>query len=233
MLLRYLCLPAALGSLTVCASGQDFLSATPNQSGSDLDAADRVVVTGAPFPAYTTETAVTATKTDTPLLDTPQTVTVVPRQLLNDEATLTVPEALSNVGGVNTGGTYRDYDIYSIRGFFGTGFTYLDGLRVDRSSEFQEEPFGLERVEVVQGPSSVLYGQIPPGGLVNLVSKMPQKSNNFTNVSVGGGSFSLAETGVDTNGTLNAHQPALAAVRGLPRRCGPEPAAALCPGLDH
>ena len=203
MLLRYLSLPVVLGSFSVCAFGQDFVSSSPDQAGSNLDSPDRVVIRGSNIPYYEAETANTATKTDTPLLDTPQTVTVIPRQLLDDQATLTIPEALSNVGGVNTGGTYRDYDIYSIRGFFGTGFTYLDGLRVDRQSEFQEDPFGLQRIEVIQGPASVLYGQIPPGGLVNLVSKMPQKTN-FTNVSVGGGSFNLAETGVDTNGVLNA-----------------------------
>ena len=122
--------------------------------------------------------------------------------MLDDEAVLTLPEALNNVGGVNTAGTYRDYDIYSIRGFFGTGFTYLDGLAVDRQSNFQEETFGLERVEVIQGPASVLYGQNPPGGLVNLISKTPQKTN-FTNLTSGGGSFNLAEVGVDTNGMLN------------------------------
>ncbi len=189
--------------MTAAVCAQDFAPSSPNDPTSSSAPADTVVITGASVPTYDTEMAVTATKTDTPLLDTPQTVTVVPRQLINDQADLTVPEVLSNVGGVNTGGTYRDYDIYSIRGFFGTGFTYLDGLRVDRQSEFQEEPFGLERVEVIQGPSSVLYGQIPPGGLVNLVSKTPQKTN-FTNVTVGGGSFDLAETGVDTNGVLNA-----------------------------
>ncbi len=160
------------------------------------------MVTGEGLANYTVRESTAATKTPTPLLETPQTIIVVPRQVLDDQAVLTLPEALRNVGGVNTGGTYRDYDIYSIRGFFGTGFTYLDGLRVDRQSEFQEEPFGLERVEVIQGPASVLYGQNPPGGLVNLVSKTPQK-RDFTNLMAGGGSFNLAEAGVDTNAVLN------------------------------
>lgn len=69
-------------------------------------------------------------------------------------------EALRNVGG-----GYRDYDTYRIREFESSGFTYLDGLLVDRQQNFQEEPFGLERIEVIQGPVSVLYGQNPPGGL--------------------------------------------------------------------
>ncbi len=203
MSLRHSLAPIVLASLTASALGQDFASSGPRAAGPDDAPLERVVISGSGFPSYTAGDAISATKVNTPLLDTPQTINVVPREVLDDQAVLTVPEALSNVGGVNTGGTYRDYDIYSIRGFFGTGFTYLDGLRVDRQSEFQEEPFGLERVEVIQGPASVLYGQNPPGGLVNLISKTPLKAN-FTNLTVGGGSFNLAETGVDTNATLNA-----------------------------
>ena len=76
---------------------------------------------------------------------------------------------------------------------------------MDRSSELQVDPFGLQRVEVIQGPSSVLHGQIPPGGLVNLVSKTPPKGTDFTNVGVGGGSFSTwRKPAWDPNGTLNA-----------------------------
>ena len=194
-------LTSVAGMLAQPLSAQEVVRSTP-RTGDEVPEPDRIIVTGSTIPAYSAEDAPSATKVPTPLIETPQTITVVPRQVLDDQAVLTIPEALSNVGGVNTGGTYRDFDIYSIRGFFGTGFTYLDGLRVDRQSEFQEEPFGLERVEVIQGPASVLYGQNPPGGLVNLVSKKPQKAN-FTNVSVGGGSFDYATTGVDTNAVLN------------------------------
>ena len=104
MLPRYLLVSVALGSLTVPLSAQEFASPSPG-TGANADSVERIVITGSTIPYYEAETAVTATKTDTPLLDTPQTVTVVPRQLLNDQATLTIPEALSNVGGVKSGGT--------------------------------------------------------------------------------------------------------------------------------
>ena len=215
-MLRHLLVPAVLGSLAVSSYAQNSTpkpvpakarSATStlnpgDESGNDSLRTERILVEDTAVPPYVIEGAFGATKTDTPLLEIPQTVNVVSRQVLDDQFTLTIPEALRNVGGVNTGGTYRDYDIYSIRGFFGTGFTYLDGLLVDRQSVFQEEPFDLERVEVIQGPASVLYGQNPPGGLVNLISKKPQKTN-FTQTIVGGGSFDLVETGVDTNAVLN------------------------------
>ena len=202
MLSRHLLVPVALCALAGPCFGQEFASSTPATVNPDGSTTDRVVVTAFGIPIYGAEDAVSGTKTDTALLDIPQTVNVVTRQVLDDEAVLTLPEALNNVGGVNTGGTYRDYDIYSIRGFFGTGFTYLDGLLVDREGAFQEEPFGLERIEVIQGPASVLYGQNPPGGLVNLISKTPQKTD-FTNTTAGGGSFGLAEFGVDSNAVLN------------------------------
>ena len=200
--LRYSLAPAILGLLTVCSYGQDFASSTPGAPGSRAELSDRVVVTGADLPAYPVENAASGTKTDTPLLEVPQTVNVIPRQLLDDQNDISLREALRNVGGVNVSGGYRDYDIYKIRGFESNGFTYLDGLLVDRQQNFQEEPFGLERIEVIQGPASVLYGQSPPGGLVNLVSKTPQKAT-FTDLEIGGGSFDLAEVGVDTNATLN------------------------------
>ncbi len=161
-----------------------------------------ITVEGEAVPDYSARESITATKTDTPLLDTPQTVNVVTRQLLDDQADVTLSEALRNVGGVNVSGTYRDFDIYSIRGFFGTGYTYLDGLALDRQVTFQEELFGLERVEVVQGPASVLYGQNPPGGLVNLISKVPAK-DDFTELSLGGGSFGSFDAGLDANRVLN------------------------------
>ena len=202
MLKRYLLFPALLGSLAASTHAQDFVFPSPSANKPDDSPVERMVITGSNVSPYSAEAAVSATKVDTPLIDTPQTITVVPRQLLDDRAVLSLNEALNNVAGVNTGGTYRDYDIYSIRGFFGTGFTYLDGLAVDRQTNFQEETFGLDRVEVIQGPASVLYGQNPPGGLVNLISKTPQKSN-FTDLMTGGGSFGLAEVGVDTNGVLN------------------------------
>ncbi len=101
-----------------------------------------ITVEGEVVPDYTAADAITATKTDTPLLETPQTINVVTRQLLDDQAVVTLSEALRNVGGVNVSGTYRDFDIYSIRGFFGTGYTYLDGLALDRQVTFQRNSSG-------------------------------------------------------------------------------------------
>ncbi len=175
---------------------------TSSSDSSEAAEVPEITVRGQAVPDYGTAHAVTATKSDTPLLETPQTINVVPRKLLDDQGDVTLSEALRNVGGVNVSGTYRDFDIYSIRGFFGTGFTYLDGLALDRQTTFQEELFGLERIEVAQGPASVLYGQNPPGGLVNLISKTPRKEN-FTNLSLGGDSFDSFDAGVDSNMVFN------------------------------
>lgn len=176
-------------------------SATPSASPAQPEV-HKITVQGVALSDYGANDAVTATKSDTPLLETPQTVNVIPRQLIEDQGDVTLSAALRNVGGVNVSGTYRDFDIYSIRGFFGTGFTYLDGLALDRQVTFQEELFGLDRIEVVQGPASVLYGQNPPGGLVNLISKTPQKFD-FTTLSLGGDTFGSFDAGLDSNLVLN------------------------------
>lgn len=178
------------------------IALTTNSDSSETAEVSEITVRGQAVPDYAAVQAVTATKTDARLLETPQTINVIPRKLIDDQADVTLSEALRNVGGVNVSGTYRDFDIYSIRGFFGTGFTYLDGLAVDRQTTFQEELFGLERIEVVQGPASVLYGQNPPGGLVNLISKTPRQEN-FSNVSLGGDSFGSFDAGLDSNMVLN------------------------------
>jgi iron complex outermembrane recepter protein len=131
-----------------------------------------------PVTGYTAKQSVTATKTDTPILETPQSISVVTKDQATAQGAQTVSQALRYVPGVNL-------DLYSANTFFDAikvrGFDapqYLDGLRLpkDPGTQFaipRIEPYGLERFEVLKGPSSGLYGQTEPGGLVNMVSKRP------------------------------------------------------------
>lgn len=137
-----------------------------------------------PVDGYIARRSDTATKTDTPLIETPQAVSIVTRDQMDDQAATTVSQALRYTPGVlgetrlSSGGRY---DSVFIRGFGGAGtgagfVNYLDGLRYQRGVNFlvpSYEPWGLERIEVLRGPSSVIFGQVKPGGLVNLVSKRP------------------------------------------------------------
>lgn len=122
-----------------------------------------------------------ATKTSTALLETSQSVSVVTRQQMDDQGSQTVAQAMRYTPGVLTnpyGATHR-YDYVALRGFNDGSVDniYLDGLKSmgdsGTYSTMQVDPYFLERVDILKGPSSVLYGRSSPGGLVALTSKKP------------------------------------------------------------
>lgn len=138
--------------------------------------AERETAAG-PVVGYVAKRSVTGTKTDTPILETPQSMSVVGREELDLRKPNRIDEALQFSSGgidVNRGIDLR-YDGKQIRGF--AAGIFLDGLRLEDLGSFgpsMGEPYGLERIEALRGPSSMLYGQTSPGGLVNMVSKRPE-----------------------------------------------------------
>lgn len=158
---------------------------------------------------YVPITAVSATKTDTPLIETPQSVSVVTNDQMTAQGARTVAEALrytasvlSEVQGDSTGGAPYLYS----RGFVLEQF--LDGTRLPSDTGFgyavpSFDPYGLERIDVLHGPASVLYGQANPGGIANLVSKRPT-TTPVHEVFVSTGSHNRAEFGFDLGGALTA-----------------------------
>ncbi len=159
----------------------------------------------APIDGYVAERTRSATKTDTPLLETPQAVSVISAEQIRDQSARSVREVLRYVSGVvpeARGNVASRYTQVTLRGF--TPDIYLDGLKLQGYYYAlpQVDPFLLERVEVLKGPASVLYGQAPPGGIVNLVSKRPtedQVNTFFTKV----GNDDRAGLGFDVGGSLN------------------------------
>ncbi|EIM30179.1 TonB-dependent siderophore receptor [Microvirga lotononidis] len=127
---------------------------------------------------YVATRADVGTKTDTPLVKVPQTINVVTQEQLEDRNVQTLKEALAYTPGVRTNafGFDNRFDSFSIRGFDVT-YTgvYRDGLRElnGNFSIFKTEPYGLDAISILKGPSSVLYGGGSPGGIVNLVTKRP------------------------------------------------------------
>ncbi|MDS0860624.1 TonB-dependent siderophore receptor [Burkholderia pseudomultivorans] len=112
----------------------------------------------------------------TPLLDVPQTITVVPRELLDEQQALSLRDALSNVAGItfNAGeGGGGSGDMVNIRGFNVNANLQLDGLR-DSAQNNRSDLFNVEAVEVIKGPNSVFGGAGTTGGSVNLISKTPK-----------------------------------------------------------
>ncbi|TFH85509.1 TonB-dependent siderophore receptor [Billgrantia azerbaijanica] len=117
----------------------------------------------------------TALKVAAPLVETPRPVSLVEREELEERNVQRLDEAFRYRAGVLSGhyGADNDTDWLKVRGFDHS--TYQDGLRIYREGFFQwlPEPYGLESVEVFKGPSSILYGEAPPGGLINAISKRP------------------------------------------------------------
>ncbi|NDJ18532.1 TonB-dependent siderophore receptor [Myxacorys almedinensis] len=147
------------------------LSVEPDE---DAVAEEEITVTGEGARGYRVPNASTATRTDTPIRDIPASIQVVPRQVLEDRNVTRLNEALETVSGVT--GSFDRGDITAgarvIRGFEQVG-NFRNGF--SQGNEFDGlDPIGtIERVEVLKGPASVLFGEIEPGGIVNTVTRQP------------------------------------------------------------
>lgn len=172
--------------------------------------ADKETATG-PVTGFVAKRSATGTKTDTPIIETPQSISVLTRDELESRGARDVTEALRYVPGVTVdqyGPDSRGQDWLNLRGFSGFGSAlYLDGLPMATNANFanqRSEPFGLERIEVLRGPTSVLYGQGDPGGIVNRVSKRPRAdADAVQEIEVQLGSFNRRQIAADLGGTFD------------------------------
>lgn len=171
-------------------------------AGTEGDAI-QVVVTGEADEGYNPSSASTATRTDTPLRDIPQSIQVIPQQILEDQQVTRLDDALRNAPGVVRGDVsprVSGFEATLIRGF---AATYLiNGLEENTSNTPIFEPATLERLEVLRGPASVLYGQGSTGGIVNLVTKQPL-SEPYYSLAAAVGSFDFYRGSLDLSGPLN------------------------------
>lgn len=157
-----------------------------------------------PVIGYSAKRSATATKTDTPLHETPQSISVVPREQFEDQGAANLQDAMRYTAGVyaNTFGFDNRGDWARIRG---SDFAqYQDGLRMlfGFYNNVRPDLWNLERVEIIKGPASVLYGQGSFGGLVNLVSKRPlQTAQKQVELSLG--SHNRKQLALDLTGPLN------------------------------
>ena len=120
---------------------------------------------------YQPVTARTATKIEAPLKDIPQTVDQVPAALLKDQGARSIQDALKNVPGVGFSSGDGQRDQVTIRGFTAIGDQFVDGIRDD--GLYFRDLSNVERVEVLKGPASVLYGRGSSGGMINRSTKQP------------------------------------------------------------
>ncbi|KKA04193.1 ligand-gated channel [Pseudomonas ogarae] len=148
---------------------------------------------------YTTSQASTASKSDVPIKEEAQSINVVTQQTLADYQVRSLNDAMKFVSGVSQGNTLGGSRDSLVKRGFGTnddGSILRDGVRSNLGHNFSAT---TERVEVLKGPASMLYGALEPGGLVNVISKKPEYTQSTTlsgsAYSEGGGTMALDTTG--------------------------------------
>jgi len=168
-----------------------------------------VVVTqeGQEDTGYFVPNASVGTRTDTQLRDIPQSIQVIPQQVIKDQQITRLSEALRNIPGAEIGGvsSRTTLDSVNIRGF-NTGFnnaSFLrNGIQDPRLAYGGFNPATIERIEILRGPASVLFGNLEPGGAINLVTKQPL-NEPFYAIEASVGSFDFYRGAIDLSGPLN------------------------------
>lgn len=177
-----------------------------------------------PGKGFVAKQSAAGTKTDTPIIETPQSISVVTQQQLDDQKPRGISEALNYTSGAFTAlvGASNRYDYVALRGFSDSSVdnTLLDGLRLmsDQGSysSFQVDPYFLQRIDVLKGPGSILYGRASPGGVVALTSKKPL-FQPYHEVEVTVGNRNRLEGAFDISGPIDQNGAMAFRVTGLAR----------------
>lgn len=225
-LVKNLTSPGAQGQYTIEEALQKVLSGTgissrhtgpntvaleQNKSAKEPDATTLkpMTVVGTANPdndptAYKITNASTATKTDTPIMETPYSVAVVSQQVIQDQQAIRIEDALKNVAGVQSGfGNGGLNETFMTRGFETTNL-YRDGFLLPAgfgASDAGRQTANVDRVEVLKGPGSTLYGRSDPGGVINLVTKRPQ-ATPYHSIQQQFGSYDRYRTTADSTGAI-------------------------------
>jgi iron complex outermembrane receptor protein len=202
-------LPLALSALASCVHAAD--------DPTDVDPAPQVVEisgTRGDESGYVARRS-SSTKSDLTLLETPQSVTVLTRDLLDARAVTTLNEALQSSAGVASGSWgRRGWDDFIIRGQRASESLYIDGLKRGQNQYVGQEVYGVERIEILKGPSSINFGLVQPGGLVNMVSKRP-RADAFTEFGATYGSNDFKQLDFDLGRPLSDNGKAAVRLNGM------------------
>ncbi|QRM57848.1 TonB-dependent siderophore receptor [Sinorhizobium sp. BG8] len=204
----------ASSALVTVSLGVAGISWAQDASTSDTTQLQEVVVDGksdrvvGPDPTIVAKNTATGTKTDTPVIDVPASISIITQKELEERHVESLQQAVSYTAGVfaDEFGNDDRYDYIRIRGFDQTALgTYRDGSAARIPAWFTAsrlEPYGLQRVEVLKGSTSTLFGLNGPGGLVNAITKRPQdEKHGEVYTSLGNGT---KEIGTDFGGPLDA-----------------------------
>ncbi|MGE1082203.1 TonB-dependent siderophore receptor [Pseudomonas shirazensis] len=167
---------------------------------------------------YVATRTAAGTKTDTPIVETARSLSVITRQQLDDRQVLNLNDALRYTAGVQSSGYGSDSraDWLRVRGFDPTQF--LDGLALPKGSfaNPKVEPWNLERITVLRGPASSVYGQTPPGGMLDMVSRRPQ-AESAHQIEAQAGSNEHKQINFDSTGKIDDEGRFLYRVSGVVR----------------
>jgi len=144
-------------------------------SATEFDSADGPVV------GYKATRSKSATRTDTALHETPQSISVVPKDVLEDTGSTRLQDALDYAGGIGRANNFGGQGLttFTVRGFT-TGEFYRNGFPINRGYPNAPDANTIERLEVLRGPSTSLYGRGDPGGTFNVISKQPLNERKVT-----------------------------------------------------
>ncbi|AIL59621.1 TonB-dependent siderophore receptor [Pseudomonas alkylphenolica] len=174
-----------------------------------------------PATGFTATRSAAGTKTDTPIVEIPRSMTVITREQLDDRQVLNLNDALRYTAGVQSSGYASDprADWLRVRGFDPTQF--LDGLPLPKGSfaNPKVEPWNLERIAVLRGPASSVYGQTPPGGMLDMVSRRPQ-AESAHEIEAQTGSNNHRQINFDSTGRIDDEGQFLYRVSGVVRDSG-------------
>ncbi|WP_248795287.1 TonB-dependent siderophore receptor [Pseudomonas sp. MWU13-2105] len=174
-----------------------------------------------PVEGYTATRTAAGTKTDTPIVEVPRSLSVITRQQMDDRSVLNLNDALRYAAGVTSSGYGSDSraDWLRIRGFDPTQF--LDGLPLPKGSYANPkvEPWDLERITVLRGPASSVYGQTPPGGMLDMVSRRPQ-AESAHEIELQAGNNEHKQINFDSSGKIDDEGRFLYRVSGVVRDSG-------------
>nr|WP_235927107.1 TonB-dependent receptor [Gloeocapsopsis dulcis] len=180
------------------------LSVTPGSgdAAETDDDAIQIFVTGERDEGYYVPDASTATRTDTPLRDIPQSIQVIPRQVIEDQQVVRLEDAVRNVSGVASAGSFGGTgEYFNIRGFNNFTPTARNGFLFRDSLGFLAETANIERVEVIKGPASFLAGRIEPGGFINIITRQPLEEPYYL-IETSIGSYGFVRPRFDFSGPL-------------------------------
>lgn len=166
---------------------------------------ERIKVTGRTFNDYKVGSASGAMRGDINLMDTPQSVNVIPDFVTDEQLATNLAEVLVNDSSVTAGTTRWNRQVFSIRGFeIDSGNGYLINGH-QQWSHYVQPIETLQQVEVLKGPSSMLYGQSGPGGLVNMVTKKPTY-DSMLDLGFDTDGYGSTRAQLDAGGSLNDAQ---------------------------